>query len=410
MSSALAIGAAMRAIADQIDKGVVAAGLFSLIGAAQTTVRPPDLEPVGDSVENDHLNLFLYTVTTNSGWRNTAATRNPAGFRIGRPPLGIDLHFMLSAYGSAQYHRELLLGVGMQVLYEQPFLDRNQIRALLNSGGPPLEQKLATAQLDQQIEQIKISPHDLSADELYKLWSAFGSKCRPSACYVATVVLIESKDEVQSAPPVTTRNLGVVPYEPPSIDQIQPAVFMLAGGPQSVVLTGSGFQAPGTMVVIGSVVVPFDSSTATSASLTVPLAVLPGPNLLQVIRQYPIGQPPAKMIGQSSPVAFVVQPSVGAITTPITLSVQQIVVAVVPNCGSNQSATLLLNQTDAALGTTPHTYAIDAVASDIAGATIAFDASSVASGTYLVRLRIDGTESVPDFDPALGFTGPTVVL
>jgi hypothetical protein len=201
MSNALAVAATMRVIASLLDSGVGNASLASLLGAALTTVHPPDLVPIGDSVETDHLNLFLYTVTMNSGWRNIATTRNSAGDRVGRPPLAVDLHFLLSAYGANQYHPELLLGIGMQVLHEQPFLDRNGIRSLFGIAASPEDQAMATAELDQQIEQIKISPHDLSADELYKLWSAFGSKCRPSAAYVATVVLIDSKAEVKSAPP-----------------------------------------------------------------------------------------------------------------------------------------------------------------------------------------------------------------
>ncbi len=202
--------------------------LASLLGVALTTVHPPDLVPIGDSVETDHLNLFLYTVTMNSGWRNIATTRNSAGDRVGRPPLAVDLHFLLSAYGANQYHPELLLGIGMQVLHEQPFLDRNGIRSLFGIAVSPEDLAMATAELDQQIEQIKISPHDLSADELYKLWSAFGSKCRPSAAYVATVVLIDSKAEVKSAPPVMLRNIGVVTFERPVIEDVTPDTFDLS--------------------------------------------------------------------------------------------------------------------------------------------------------------------------------------
>jgi hypothetical protein len=41
---------------------------------------------------------------------------------------------------------------------------------------------------------------------------------------------------------------------------------------------------------------------------------------------------------------------------------------------------------------------------------VTFDISDVPTGTYVVRIRIAGTESVPAFDPVLGFTGPTVML
>jgi hypothetical protein len=412
MSNALAVAATMRVIASLLDGGVGNASLSSLLGVALTTVHPPDLVPIGDNVETDHLNLFLYTVTMNSGWRNVATTRNSAGERVGRPPLAVDLHFLLSAYGANQYHPELLLGIGMQVLHEQPFLDRNGIRSLFGIAASPEDQAMATAELDQQIEQIKISPHDLSADELYKLWSAFGSKCRPSAAYVATVVLIDSKAEVKSAPPVMLRNIGTVTFERPVIEDVTPDTFDLSA-PIQLTLTGSGFQTPGNLAQFGLTTVAFDSVGPSSALVTVPpSSVVPGMNMLKVVRTYAIGEPPDKLIGDSSPVGLLVQPFIPAvgITTPIVLGVQRIDVAFVPSCTSDQPATLLLDQFPP--GSTPNRYAIDAKPENIAigGTSISFDASTVASGTYLLRIQISGTESVPVFDPNLGFTGPTVTL
>jgi hypothetical protein len=133
-------------------------------------------------------------------------------------------------------------------------------------------------------------------------------------------------------------------------------------------------------------------------------------NLLRIVRKYPIGQPPDKLIADSSPIAFIVQPAITGITTPVVATVQRIVVAFVPSATSDQPATLLLDQINAPGGAAPHRYAIDALSKDIAGASISFDASTVASATYLVRIRIAGTESVPTLDPNQGFTGPTVTL
>jgi hypothetical protein len=409
MSNALAVAATMRVIASLLDGGVNRASLVGLFGAATTTVHPPDLVPIGDSVETDHLNLFLYTVTMNAGWRNVSPVRNSAGERIGKPPLAVDLHFLLSAYGASQYHPELLLGIGMQVLHEQPFLDRSGIRSLFLLPGTPEDQAMATAELDQQIEQIKISPHDLSADELYKLWSAFGSKCRPSAAYVATVVLIQSRVEMKSALPVIARNLGIVTFEQPVISNVVPSTFDLSA-PVQLTLTGSGFQAPGALAQFGTTTVPFDAATATSALVTVPASVVPGMNMLKVVRTYAIGEPPDKLIGDSDPVGIVVQPFILGVTTPIVATVQRIDVAFAPSATADQPAILLLDQIGLPPGAVPHRFAIDALPEDIAGGSISFDASVVPAGTYLLRIRIGGTESVPQFDPALGFTNPTVTL
>jgi hypothetical protein len=408
MSTALAIAATIRAIASMVDSGVGAANLVGLFGAAQTTVFAPDLIAIGEAQETDHLNIFLYAVSMNAGWRNVGAARNAAGERTGRPPLAVDLHFLLSAYGAKPYHPELLLGIGMQALHEQPFLDRAGVAQLFNSAGSDEDIAMATAGLDQQIEQIKISPHDLSADELYKLWSAFGSKCRPSAAYVATVVLIQSRAQVQSAPAARFRNIGVIPFERPVISAVTPSVFDLSA-PVQLTLTGNGFQAPGSLAAFGDVRAPFDSAGPASATVTVPANVPPGLTMLKVVRTFAIGAPPDKLIGDSSPVGVIIQPFVSAITTPVVGGAQRIDVAFAPPATNKQTASLLLDQLGVAPGAARH-YQIDAAPADVGGGSISFDARDVAAGTYLARLRIDGVESVPTFDPALGFTGPKVTL
>jgi hypothetical protein len=410
MSSALAVAATLRVIAAILDRGISNSGITALFGVnPDTTVKAPDQIEIG-SKEEPHLNVFLYTVTMNSGWRNVATTRGPSGERIARPPLAVDLHFLLSAYGATEFHPELLLGLGMQSLHEQPFLDRQGIVNVLTAvGATPEEKAMATAELDQQVEQVKIAPHDLSADELYKLWSAFGSKCRPSAAYVATVVLINSKGIVKSAPPVMARNIGVVGFERPAIEDVEPDIFQM-NGPVQLTLSGSGFQAPGNMAQFGTTQVIFDSVTFDSALVTVPASVVPGMNLLKVVRNYAIGQPPDKFIADSNPVGIIVQPFITGTSTPIVSGVQRIVVNFAPNCRQDQPATLLLDQLDAVPPAVPNRYAIDALPSEIGTGSISFNAGDVKAGKYLLRIRIDGAESVPAFDPNLGFTNPQVTM
>ena len=47
------------------------------------------------------LNFFLYQVTPNLGWRNAdLPSRENGGSRTTYPPLALDLHYLLTAYGS----------------------------------------------------------------------------------------------------------------------------------------------------------------------------------------------------------------------------------------------------------------------------------------------------------------------
>ena len=66
----------------------------------------------------------------NQGWRNDgpAELRRQRRARSTSPPLALDLHYLLTAYGSADFQAEILLGYAMHLLHERPVLDRAAIR------------------------------------------------------------------------------------------------------------------------------------------------------------------------------------------------------------------------------------------------------------------------------------------
>lgn len=54
------------------------------------------------------------------------------GERLTNAPLALDLHYVMIAYGRADFQAEILLGYGMHLLHERPVLDRAAIRRALN--------------------------------------------------------------------------------------------------------------------------------------------------------------------------------------------------------------------------------------------------------------------------------------
>src|SRR3569833_1424990 len=82
------------------------------------------------------------------------------GTRLANPPPALDLHYLLSAYGAAELHSEIVLGYAMHLLHETPVLDRQAIRTALGGGTvdstilPPAFQALSAAVLADQVEQI----------------------------------------------------------------------------------------------------------------------------------------------------------------------------------------------------------------------------------------------------------------
>src|SRR5262247_3559760 len=104
MSSPLAIAAVTATLCDLLNNGLIDNDL-SPVGTFSVGALPPDRIQTGDN-EANRLNVFLYQVTPNLGWRNEGLgsrdSRNP-DIRLSNPPLALDLHYMLTAYGSADF-------------------------------------------------------------------------------------------------------------------------------------------------------------------------------------------------------------------------------------------------------------------------------------------------------------------
>ena len=135
MSTALAIAGVSAVLRDLLNDGLVNGNVSGVLGSSVTVslLAPDRVVPTGGT-EASQLNLFLYGVTPNAGWRNEALpSRDGAGrARLSNPPLALDLHYLLSAYSAGDLHAEILLGYAMQLLHEMPVLTREAIRTALN--------------------------------------------------------------------------------------------------------------------------------------------------------------------------------------------------------------------------------------------------------------------------------------
>jgi len=213
MSSPLAIAAVTAVLRDLLNNGFIDHNIVGSIGSNVTvTAVPPDTIQLDGGNAQTQLNLFLHQVTPNIGWRNVGLpSRDGRGDRVTNPPLALDLHYLLTAYGAEELHSEILLGYAMYLMHERPILDRQAIRTALAGGTvdgsilPPSYQALMAADLADQVEQIKITPVIMSTEEMSKLWSAMQAHYRPTAAYSISVVLIEAEKPTRSPLPVLTR-------------------------------------------------------------------------------------------------------------------------------------------------------------------------------------------------------------
>ncbi|WP_206410048.1 DUF4255 domain-containing protein, partial [Lysobacter enzymogenes] len=203
MSNALAIAAVTATLKDLISDSLLGLDLSS-IGSITVTSTPPDRITTGQT-EPNQLNLFLYQVTPNSGWRNqTLPTRDGSGQRLRNAPLALDLHYLLTAYGAQDLNAEALLGLAMLALHDTPGLDRARLRNALGPPNPPFGD-FSALNLADQIESLKITPQYLGGEELSKLWTAMQARYRPSMAYQVSVVLMETEAAARAAPPVLKR-------------------------------------------------------------------------------------------------------------------------------------------------------------------------------------------------------------
>lgn len=213
MSSPLAIAAVTAVLRDLLNNGLIDNNITGSIGNnVDVTTMAPDTIPLDTTNGRTQLNLFLHQVTPNTGWRNAGLpSRDDRGTRLSNPPLALDLHYLLTAYGLQDLHAEILLGYGMHLLHETPVLDRQAIRTALSGGAvdvsilPPAFQALSASDLADQVEQIRITPVTMGTEEMSRLWSAMQAHYRPTAAYQASVVLIEARRATRTALPVLTR-------------------------------------------------------------------------------------------------------------------------------------------------------------------------------------------------------------
>ena len=122
MSTALAIAGVTAVLRDLLNDGLINHNISGVIGSTRdghARCRPTASRRQAASTARQ-LNLFLHQVTPNASWRNDGLpSRDASGRqRLTNPPLALDLHYLLTAYGAEELHSEILLGYAMQLLHE----------------------------------------------------------------------------------------------------------------------------------------------------------------------------------------------------------------------------------------------------------------------------------------------------
>jgi hypothetical protein len=401
MSNVLAIAAATRAL-----RSVLLARMPLLdtdLSDLEVTLQPPDIARKG--ISKAQLNLFLYQVVYNAGWRNMDMPGRVRPGETAQPALALNLHYLITAWGrgdsdnDAVSHR--VLAAAMSTLHDRPLLDGDDIRNALPDND-----------LADQIERVRLTPLPQSVDELSKLWTAFQTNYRVSSAYEATVVLIDSQAPSRASLPVLRRGAqdrGVVSTASmaPSLGGVSlPHAQAAARLGDDLVLSGSQLSAASVLVRFNSLRLdaPVDvapTEGAVPGTLQVHLADgiedpqapsrwAPGIYTVSLLAQPP-GLP--ALLSNELPLALAPAITVSPLTgSPGT---QHLNLTCLPRIRDGQRVFLLFGDQLV----TPQNIANPADPQQ--PTTLTFDVPGVDAGTYTVRLRVDGADSIP-----VDFTGP----
>lgn len=417
MSSALAI-AGTSAVLQNLLNGVLNAPTLGLGTVNVTAVAPDIAQSSQSSSPGLQVNLFLHQVTPNAAWRNMGlpALSADGKTRLSNEPLALDLHYLLTAYGTHNYEAEALLGSAVQALHRTPVMARGDIITALQALNPPplsdnagLDKALLGSGLADQVELLKITPATLGREEIAWLWTALKADYRPTFPFQVTMVLIQAQDPTIAALPVAKRLISAQAGLLTSITLVAP----LSGQPAACL--GDPVTVSGTG--LGNATAIFLSNANLGIQYPGPLDPPIVPSLVtNNSLQFVVPNQPNLLPAGVYLTSVQVQPT--GLSTPV--SSNKLPLAIAPKILSGMPATiagpafslnptcapaLLARQQVSLILGNQEFPAAPLIPPQTATSTPTIPLSGIAAGTYLVRLRVDGIDSPVNFPaPAPGTT------
>ncbi len=169
------------------------------VSEVPVTIGPPPPTPkdANPPREAPRVNVFLYWVSENGNLINREIPRRGSPAAFGHPPLCLDLHYLITAYGNNKLQSQgdspfddtaahLLLGSAVRVLHDVPVITESVVASRLPGGGPILHESLRDG-----CAILKITLEPLTLDDFSKLWMALGGGLRLSVAYVVNAVQVD---------------------------------------------------------------------------------------------------------------------------------------------------------------------------------------------------------------------------
>ncbi len=406
MSNYLAVGTVTAALQLHLTDAVKAA-----VAGADVWVDRPDVKR-----QKPGVNIYLYRTSYDPAWRNhDLPARRADGSLAQRPTVAASLHYLLTFHGKDdELAPQRLLGAALAALHSRPLITRDLVDRVVAEAAdnPPSHPYLATSDLADADEIVRITPDPLDLEQLSKLWSVlFQTPYQLSATYLASAVLLEEQQGTPiTAPPVLRSQLDVRTLAKPRINTAHATGNPLAPvvSDTELQINGSGLRGVLTTVRVGGTELTPAAEHTTATSVRVGLAAIPAGRLrpglqpLVVAHGWLVGSPPEPRAGElSNAVGVLVSPRINASADDGRLTVTSDLVI-----GARQQATIALLVP--ATGATARLLDVADRPSDTA--TLSVSLLGVAAGTYGVSLYVDGAQSPVTRDATGTITSPLVLV
>lgn len=128
--------------------------------------------------ESVRISIYLYRIVENAFTKNQFPVAGNGG-RLRKPPLTIDLYYLVTPLLGTPFEQQTVLGKVLQVFYDRAIVEGSDLQGSLALSGDPLHLVL----------------NSVSLEEATRVWQALDLPYRLSVCYVARVALVDSRRE-----------------------------------------------------------------------------------------------------------------------------------------------------------------------------------------------------------------------
>jgi hypothetical protein len=259
----------------------------------EVTIGMPKSDVVDPTkaAETPRVNLFLYRVVENGWLKNQEIPGRGTTTAYGHPPLSLDLHYLVTAYGTRdgkpgfqETLAHFLLGGAMRVFHDHAIVTEDLLTVRDPVGTPILHDSLIG-----EFEKVKTALEPVSLEDLSKVWTALTQPYRVSATYHVSVVQVESRRQRQfprrvKEPPNSGARIFVVPFRYPRIQEIavvwqdDPTVekpYPYARVLDTLILKGTNLGSAQTVIKMGGLEILVGLTQNSRIEVLVPDNLLP---------------------------------------------------------------------------------------------------------------------------------------